>query len=132
MENVLSGDEFDEVAATYSGQILNQELIKVPATCGGESVVCTTLHLSHSKSWMICYTVETLENWEGPVYVYGTATPDWVRWSQATGLHWYGHRVTILNDPYAREFVLANKRVFVSETKRKSNATGANYLEGAK
>lgn len=132
MENILTGEEFDAVAATYSGQILNQELIKVPVVCEGESVVCTTLHLSHSKSWMICYTVEALGEWDGPVYVYGTATPDWVRWAQSTGLHWYGHRVTILNDPYAREFVLGNKRVFVNEARRKSNATGANYLEGAK
>lgn len=128
----LTGGEFDEVAGTYSGHILSREMIKVPVTINGEQVICTTAHLSHSKSWCICYTVESLVGFDGPVYVYGTATPDWVRWAQSTGLHWYGHRVTILDDPYAREFVLANKRVFVSDVSRDAAKMGANYLEGAK
>ena len=63
------------------------------------------------------------------MYVYGAGTPDWVRWSQASGNHWYGHRVTIEGDSLAAEYVLGAKKFFYCSVSRKPSGTGANYDE---
>jgi len=127
-KRVVAGEDFDRVIRTYSGELLCREQVFPPANMMGEEYVCTTVHLSHSKSWCICYSLVPMQEWDGPVHVFGATDREWVRRVAITGQNWYGFRGTIHGDASAREFVLARKIMCEREIVRATSPTGANYM----
>ena len=123
----VTGKEFDEIIRTYSGGSLWSEQVFPPTKWMGELFVCTSMGLSHSRSWCVCYSLQKMEEWDGPVYVYGATDEDWFRRVRITGQNWYGFRVSVVGLP-ASEYVLNRKLMFVREPYPKARPSGQNYM----
>ncbi len=123
----VNGATFDQIISTFSGSILRVEQVRNPVKIWGEMFVCTSLGLSHSNNWATCYSLNKIEEWSGPVHVYGATDEEWYKRVQVTKQHWYGFRVFVENDDSGQEYVLGRKSVFIREPYPKAKTNGQNY-----
>ena len=108
-EFVVGANLFDRVVATYSGRELYYERIRQPIRWEESWWIVTSMMLSHSASWAAMYEVIPIEEWGGPVFVYGCFDEEWMEDRERNGAFWHGVRVQIEGDAAARQFVLGTR-----------------------
>lgn len=123
-EFTVKSDVFDTAAANCSARLLYYERIGVPIRWEGDWWVCTSMMVSHSKSWATMHQVVPIEEWDEVVQVYGCFDEDWIEEREKSGLFWRGVKVQIEGD--AREFVLGVRVRWVRQPNPRSSPIGQN------
>ena len=121
-EFIVPAEVFDAAAANCSARLLYFERIAPPVRWEDDWWACTSMMLSHSKSWATLYQVVPMEEWGEPTFVFGCFDEDWIEERERSGLFWRGVRVQIENDH--REFVLGVRVRWVRERNAKPPAGG--------
>jgi len=124
----VEGAMFVSLANTYSGEILHRELINRPVRHLGEYYVCTSMKMSHSQSWCVCYSVVEISEWNGPVHIFGATDEEWFRRVKVTGQNWYGFRVCVASDDSGAEYILGRKIMFTRPSLPKARVHGQNFM----